>query len=158
MRIGTANDDTGHYAVIISAVDSSSNTNPGYTDGWKWDGEALVSPAAPTRTAPLPENGNKLDTKKLDDAGLIFEVDNALPKAVISVTPARVDDEFETESRYPFIHIEFNGLKDADADVGEDTEYDDLRGELKDSHSQGRSPVGYRERHGHAVRSAAGAG
>ena len=132
MRIGTNDADTGHYAVIISAVDSSSDTNPGYTAGWKWDGDSRITSGS-TRTAPLPENGNTLDTKKLDDAGLIFEVDNALPEADISVTPARVDDEFETESRYPFVHIEFNDIGD-DGDEGENTEY--KMGDLKDSHSR----------------------
>ena len=73
-------------------MDSASHTNPGYTAGWKWDGTSRITSGS-TRTAPLPENGNKLDIENLDDAGLIFEVDNALPEAVISVTPARVDDE-----------------------------------------------------------------
>ena len=89
----------------------------------------------------MPLNEDDLDIKKLDDAELIFEVDNALPVADISVSPARVDDEFETESRYPFIHIEFNGLTDDDDnDVGEDKEYyvgpEDGKGELKDSHDR----------------------
>ena len=124
-------DDAGHYAVIISAVDGSSDTNPGYTAGWKWDGTSRAS----TRSAPLPGNGNELDIKKLDDAELIFEVDNALPEAEISVTPSRVDERLETESRYPFIHIEFNGLtNDDDEDTGEDKEY--VMGDLKDSHKR----------------------
>ena len=118
-----------------TAVDSSSHTNPGYTAGWKWDGDSRITSGS-TRTAPLPENGNKLDTKKLDDAGLIFEVDNALPEAVISVSSReRVDDDRETESRYPFVHIEFNGLTDdEDKDIGEDAEY--KVGDLKDSHDR----------------------
>ena len=140
MTIGTNDEDTGHYAVIISAVDSSSDTNPGYTEGWKWDGKSHVTSGS-TRTAPMPLNDDDLDIEKLDDAELIFEVDNALPEAVISVTPARVDDKYETESRYPFIHIEFNGLTDDDDnDVGEDKEYyvgpEDGKGDLKDSHDR----------------------
>ena len=70
-------DDAGHYAVIITAVDGSAANNPGYTAGWKWDGESRGS----ARSAPLPVDGNELDIKKLDDAELIFEVDNALPEA-----------------------------------------------------------------------------
>ena len=49
---------------------------------------------------------------------LIFEVDDALPEANVSVSPATVGNAGETESRYPFIHIEFNGLtNDDDEDV-----------------------------------------
>ena len=83
-------------------------SNPGYTAA----GSGTATSRASTRSAPLPENGDELDIKKLDDAELIFEVDNALPEADISVTPARVDERLETESRYPFIHIEFNGIED----------------------------------------------
>ena len=146
-------DDAGHYAVIISAVDGSSDTNPGYTAGWKWDGESSAS----TRSAPLPLDGNELDIEKLDDAGLIFEVDNALPEADISVTPSRVDDRLETESRYPFVHIEFNGLKD---DEGDDSRRGRgiQRGRPEGLSLAGRSQFADRERHEHAVRSAARAG
>ena len=126
-----ATDDAGHYAVIITAVDGSAASNPGYTAGWKWDGTSRAS----TRSAPLPLDDNELDIEKLDDAGLIFEVDNALPEADISVTPSRVDERLETESRYPFIHIEFNGIENSDGDdIGEDAEY--KMGDLKDSHSR----------------------
>ena len=132
--MGINADDAGHYAVIITAVDGSGANNPGYTAGWKWDGKSRAS----ARSAPLPENDNGLDIEKLDDAELIFEVDNALPEADISVTPSRVDERLETESRYPFIHIEFNGITegegDAKKDAGEDAEY--KMGGLKDSHSR----------------------
>ena len=50
---------------------------------------------------------------------------------MVSVSPARVDDEGETESRYPFIHIEFNSTKLTPAinarDTGEDKDLRDSR-------------------------------
>ena len=55
-----------------------------------------------------------------------------MPKAQLSVSPANVDKEDETESRFPFIHIEFNGITegegDAKKDVGEDKEYEGPKG------------------------------
>ena len=109
------------------------------------------------RTAPEAEADNELDIEDLDDADLIFEVDDGLPEAVVSVSPATVDNDIETESRYPFIHIEFNGLTDDEGeDSGEDKEYS--VGDLKDSHDRvvlnSLTVNGTR----HAVRSAAGAG
>ena len=116
-------DDAGHYAVIITAVDGSSPHQP-WLHGWLEVGRRFAFSRLHEVGAVAGLNGNKLDIKKLDDAELIFEVDNALPEAEISVTPARVDERLETESRYPFIHIEFNGLTDDDDnDIGEDAEY-----------------------------------
>ena len=129
--IGISSDDSGHYAVIVSAVDSADANNPGLTVGWTWSGDHVSG----NRSAPMPMDDNKLDIKKLDDAELIFEVDMGLPQADVSVSPERIDNEDETESRYPFIHIEFNGITDADGnDAGEDKEYGVMG--LKDSHSR----------------------
>ena len=105
--MGISETDSGHYAVIVTAVDGASKNNPGYTDGWTWGGERV---GATDRTVPRVDAGDKLDIEDLDDAELIFEVDKALPKAQLSVSPANVDAEDETESRFPFIHIEFNGI------------------------------------------------
>ena len=126
-------DGTGHYAVIVTAVDGSGKNNPGYTDGWSWGSGSPRLDGGDT-TAPKAEANDKLDIEDLDDADLIFEVDDGLPEAVVSVSPATVDNDIETESRYPFIHIEFNGLTDDGADVGEDKEYG-ITG-LKDSHDR----------------------
>ena len=132
--LGISDTDSGHYAVIVTAVDGASpHYNPGYTAGWTWSGGRVDGG---TTTVPEALADDKLDIDKLDDAELIFEVDKALPKAQFSVSPANVDVEDETESRFPFIHIEFNGLTDGDppTDVGEDKEYGE--GGLKDSHSR----------------------
>ena len=90
MRIST-HDDAGHYAVIISAVDSSSDTNPGYTAGWKWDGDSHQRLHEDGAVAGGRQRAGHQETGR---RGLIFEVDNALPEAVISVTPSRVDDDW----------------------------------------------------------------
>ena len=130
--LGVSDTDSGHYAVIITAVDGAGDNNPGYTDGWSWGGDRVGS----IRTVPRVDAGDKLDIDDLDDAGLIFEVDAELPEAQLSVSPANVDEQDETESRYPFIHIEFNDITDEDGNaVGEDKEYNDV-GSLKDSHSR----------------------
>ncbi len=131
VNLGIVDSDSGHYAVIVTAVDSATKSNPGYTDGWTWGGAHVGA----DRTAPKVEANDELDIDDLDDAGLIFEVDDALPEARVSVTPARVDDADETESRFPFIHIEFNGIENSNGDdIGEDAEYG-ITG-LKDSHSR----------------------
>ena len=134
--MGISDTDSGHYAVIVTAVDSASDNNPGYTDGWSWGGERVDGT---DRTAPRVDAGDKLDIDDLDDAGLIFEADEELPEAQLSVSPANVDEQDETESRYPFIHIEFNDITEGEGedevDVGENKEYNDV-GSLKDSHSR----------------------
>ena len=134
--LGISDTDSGHYAVIVTAVDGASDNNPGYTDGWTWGGGRV---GATPRTAPSVVAGDKLDIDDLDDADLIFEADKELPEAQLSVSPANVDEVNETESRFPFIHIEFNditeGEGDAKKDVGENKEYNDV-GSLKDSHSR----------------------
>ena len=38
--LGISDTDSGHYAVIITAVDGASDNNPGYTDGWTWGGDS----------------------------------------------------------------------------------------------------------------------
>ena len=83
---------------------------------------------------PSPMSTNAVDVQKLQDAGLLIEIDNIFNSdgddtapeqqaPAESVTPQSGDDQKKTESPNPFIHIDFQG---------EASEYN--QGDFKDSH------------------------
>ncbi len=89
-------------AIVITATDGNGNSgnSAGWTDGDDANGE--------------PNDGEKLDFKKLDAGGFLVEVDSVLERAKISVLPAEDPDEEEsdaTESSNPYIQIDFEDFE-----------------------------------------------
>ncbi len=124
---------TGMVAVFVLAKDEEDNFAFVPT-GWTAD---AADDNAPGHRAegqlPNPLVGNAVDVQKLQDAGLLIEIDNifnsdgedtpAQQDPTESVTPQSGDDTKKTESPNPFIHIDFGG---------EAAEYN--QGDFKDSH------------------------
>ena len=85
--------------VVVMGADDEDNT--GATDGWTPETHRGASP--PTSSDPIA-------LQKMDDAGLLLEVDRAFNGGAapeLSVSPRRGQDASETESARPFVNIRF---------------------------------------------------
>ena len=130
----------GLVGVIVVANDEADNT--GATKGW--------SPLTHRKTNPagIPAGGQKLSLAKMDDAGLLVEVDRQFNGGVTAgigtVTPRSNADGTETESANPFVKLSFSKEKgEYDSCPAMDANGDDFEckdpnpgAEFKDSHSK----------------------
>ncbi len=125
----------GLVGVIVFTDDDADNT--GATAGWtpKSHREAAQPKAAVGDMA-----GDKLNLSKMDDAGLIVEIDRLVTDAgEVFVTPRSDSDGKETESSNPFVKLDFSGEgseyevceRDDDGDC-----MSEVKSEYKDSHSR----------------------
>ncbi len=131
--------DNGLVGVIVVANDEADNT--GATKGW--------SPLTHRKTNPagIPAASQKLSLAKMDDAGLLVEVDRQFNGGVTdgigTVTPRSDADGMETESSNPFVKLSFSKEKgEYDSCPAVDANDNDFEcgnsnpgAEFKDSHS-----------------------
>ena len=95
--------DSDIVGIVVLTADSE--TNSGATDGWK---------PGMHRDADAPAGGDSLDFEKMDDAGLLIEIDmdfNKTEDPVGAVTPRSDADSMETESANPFVKLTFDDEK-----------------------------------------------
>ena len=120
--------DDGIVGVVIFTDDDEDNS--GATAGW--------TPGS-HREADAPSMGNKLNLSKMDDAGLLIEIDREVREAGdVFVTPRSDTDGKATESANPFVKLDFSG-EGSEYQVCELVEGKckaDVKVEFKDTHSR----------------------
>ncbi len=123
--------DDGLIGVVLVAQDEDANLSS--TAGWSPSTHRRVSGS----TEPGPVVGNSLNLEKMDDAGLLAEIDTSLMEAAGSVTPKSDDDGTETESASPFIKLAF-GREAMEYPLNADGDNFDSQYEkrYRDSHAQ----------------------
>ena len=123
--------DDGLIGVVLVAQDEDANLSS--TAGWSPKTHRRVSGS----TEPGPAVGDSLNLEKMDDGGLLAEIDTSLMEAAGSVTPKSDDDGAETESASPFIKLAF-GREAMEYPLNEagDAFSDQYEKRYRDSHAQ----------------------
>ena len=140
-KVSTHLDDSfeGVVGIIVVARDDGAG-NIGITPGWS------EAPHQKSGSLPAPVGGAAIDAEKMDDAGLLVEIDRSFngdnsatapsgqtPPREEAVTPQSGSDAKKTESRNPFIQLNFT-KEGSEYLVLRDGENEVSGGPIKDSH------------------------
>jgi hypothetical protein len=102
--------DSSVYVVLIWSEDLGGNA--GSSSGWKSTADGVLN------------SGDTLDLVKLDDAGLLIEIDRSLEEADAVVLPS-TDDDLVTESSNPYLQLIFGEAAENTAAITFEAEPDD---------------------------------
>ena len=145
-KVSTHLDDSfeGVVGIIVVARDDGAG-NIGITPGWS-EAPHQKRGALPSPDGPSNQGGVAIDAEKMGDAGLLVEIDRSFngtnaatapsdqtPPRVEAVTPQSGGDAKKTESRNPFIQLDFTD-EGSEYLVLRDGENPIAGGPIKDSH------------------------